>query len=72
MFKEASLNFPINFNVYFEFHGNLLSVGDVIITLMDTDGKIDLEVSLSFPLDEIVEYKFASHPMLSNYYKTCI
>ncbi|XP_027848014.2 uncharacterized protein LOC114127870 isoform X6 [Aphis gossypii] len=61
---EASLNFPINFNVYFEFHGNLLSVGDVIITLMDTDGKIDLEVSLSFPLDEIVEYKFASHPML--------
>ncbi|XP_050058485.1 uncharacterized protein LOC114127870 isoform X3 [Aphis gossypii] len=63
---EASLNFPINFNVYFEFHGNLLSVGDVIITLMDTDGKIDLEVSLSFPLDEIVEYKFASHPMLSD------
>jgi len=66
MFKEASLNFPINFNVYFEFHGNLLSIEDVIITLIDTDGKIDLEVSLSFPLDEIVEYKFSSHPMLSN------
>ncbi|KAL4091175.1 hypothetical protein QTP88_025912 [Uroleucon formosanum] len=62
---ETSLNFPLNFNVYLEFHGNLLSVGDVIVTLMDIGGKIDLEVPLNFPLDEIVEYNnFASHPML--------
>jgi len=48
-----------------------LSVGDVIVTLIDTGGKIDLEVPLNFPLDEIAEYnKFASHPMLSNYYTT--
>lgn len=73
VFKEASLNFPINFNVYLEFHGNLLSVGDVIVTLMDIGGKIDLEVPLKFPLDEIVEYnKFASHPMLSNCYTTYV
>jgi len=38
---------------------------------MDIGGKIDLEVPLNFPLDEIVEYnKFASHPMLSNCYTT--
>jgi len=40
---------------------------------MDTGGKIDLEVPLNFPLDEIVEYNtFASHPMLSNCYTTYI
>lgn len=40
---------------------------------MDIGGKIDLEVPLNFPLDEIVEYNnFASHPMLSNLYNLFI
>lgn len=65
LFKEISLNFPLQFNVYVEFHDNLLSGGNVV-TVLDSVGTINLEVVLSFPLNEILEYKnFASHPMLS-------
>lgn len=64
--KEPSLNFPLRFNVHAEFHDNQLNIGTMIINVMDTTGKIHLNIPLNFPLDEIVEYNnFASHPMLS-------
>lgn len=68
--KKSSLKFPLQFNVVVEFHDNVLNLEDVFVTVMDTVGKIDLEVTLQFPLDDISDYNhFASHPMLSKYFR---
>jgi len=66
LLKESSLNFPLNFKVYVEFHDKTLNVGDVIIAVTDTAGTIDLKVPLNFPAEEISNHdNFAAHPMLS-------
>ncbi|VVC32793.1 Tetratricopeptide-like helical domain [Cinara cedri] len=65
---ECSLGFPLQFNVNVEFHDNTLNVGDLIVTVVDTTGKIDLEVPLNLTLDKISEYNnFDTHPMLINF-----